>query len=864
MAAFERAQSPAFPRADRTGVPAPSVRLRESASSCRVVVRFGEQSCVKSEDSPSTLSMLTYTDLLEAIDEASTRARNPAAGAAWQRLRDVVAELAGRTNGAEMATSSDGWLLEGLDVAGFRGIGPQRLTLNFETAPGISVFRGPNGAGKSSIADAVEAALYGRVGGSYERPGGKGGNAALWEPEYVADGCEHAEVRLTLRRSAERLDLYRKFARDGALVEGSASLHRSGHPDDPDVAADLGRAWLSALDSHQPVFGYATWERRLQRAKDLQAFLDSLLALGGCFLAVQTAVDREGEEAKQAYDRWKSAWKEASSSLASVDDEYRELIDDPEPVSEPHIADDIDKWVQTHNVDGHMEDMPAVDARAKDDVLRAAGRTLEEVRQHRAAAGSLHEQLAGPLGSLHAACQSLEGEAGDECPVCSTQDVTWLETLHATIECLGEQRPGRIGSAFSALRSVVEERPLPLLFKMRPVLDAADKSTVDVVESLGRDFVSELDRHGAAVVTSTAVDLAAMLSSDDFSRLMDSCIERSDHHRRWVAARSRAATAFVAVWRQHQSKAKEYALWSEAKDRLNYLQTYLRKRRGNELKVSAARHVSSLLDDAHVSLEGVKIQATKAELDLTQGAVSLTMGMLSAGQRNAVLLAPLLAVAGGGPFRFLVLDDPVHAFDSVRVDRLADAIERLAVDQRVIVLTHDERFYEHLMAAGTPVDSYFVSRSAVTQAVTVEPRHEMWDTLLADAELLMQQADRELEEMPFGLTATVRGLCRQALDHGIRTMVLRHERHTGGGTQAALDHLDGALTTRERLRIGEERVRGSSEFSNRVRDAKSIVGPFLGRWNEASHSPQKVKDVVTTAEVAAARQACVRLVQQRR
>jgi hypothetical protein len=449
----------------------------------------------------------------------------------------------------------------------------------------------------------VEAALYGRVGGSYDRPVGRGGNAALWEPEYVADGCEHAEVRLTLRRSAERLDLYRKFARDGVLVEDSASLRRSGQSDDPNSAVDLGRAWLSALDSHQPVFGYATWERRLQRAKDLQGFLDSLLALGGCFLAVQSAVDREGEEAKQAYDRWKLAWKEALSSLAAVDDEYRELIADPEPVSEPRVADDIDEWVQAHNLDGHMQDMPAVHASAKDGVLSAAGRTLEEVRQHRAAAGSLAEQLAGPLGSLHAACQSLEGEPGDECPVCATQDVTWLATLRATIEHLGERRPERLGSAFSALRSVVEERPLPLLLQMRPVLDEADKSTAHVVENLGKAFISELDRHGATVVTSTAVDLATMLSSDDFIRLMDNCIERSDHHRRWAAARSRAAADFIAVWRQHQNRAKEHALWSEAKDRLSYLQTRLRERRGNELKESAAQHVSSLLDDAQVSLK---------------------------------------------------------------------------------------------------------------------------------------------------------------------------------------------------------------------------------------------------------------------
>ena len=65
----------------------------------------------------------------------------------------------------------------------------------------------------------------------------------------------------------------------------------------------------------------------------------------------------------------------------------------------------------------------------------------------------------------------------------------------------------------------------------------------------------------------------------------------------------------------------------------------------------------------------------------------VALSMLSAGQRNALLLAPLLAVSRGGPFGFLVLDDPVHAFDQVRVDRLAQLIHDLAEDRRVIVLT---------------------------------------------------------------------------------------------------------------------------------------------------------------------------------
>lgn len=48
--------------------------------------------------------------------------------------------------------------------------------------------------------------------------------------------------------------------------------------------------WQSALSGCRPVFGYAAVERQVQVARNLQEFLEPLLAFGGCFDALQVEV----------------------------------------------------------------------------------------------------------------------------------------------------------------------------------------------------------------------------------------------------------------------------------------------------------------------------------------------------------------------------------------------------------------------------------------------------------------------------------------------------------------------------------------------------------------------------------------------
>jgi hypothetical protein len=110
-----------------------------------------------------------------------------------------------------------------------------------------------------------------------------------------------------------------------------------------------------------------------------------------------------------------------------------------------------------------------------------------------------------------------------------------------------------------------------------------------------------------------------------------------------------------------------------------------------------------MLPDAEIELSGITHQGGVKQqrgvaVGLTIGGREAPLGMLSRGQRNALLLTPLVILDKTGPFGFLVVDDPVHALDDMRVDLLAQELARLGRQRQVTVLTHDPRLEEHLRA----------------------------------------------------------------------------------------------------------------------------------------------------------------------
>jgi hypothetical protein len=224
--------------------------------------------------------------------------------------------------------------------------------------------------------------------------------------------------------------------------------------------------------------------------------------------------------------------------------------------------------------------------------------------------------------------------------------------------------------------------------------------------------------------------------------------------------------------------------------------------------------------------------------------------MLSAGQRNALLLAPLLAVSRGGPFGFLVLDDPVHAFDQVRVDRLAQLVHDLATDRRVIVLTHDERLKEHLLARSPRYDARTVTRDHADGRVTEMPTHDMWRVLLDDARATWKLAPKSAG---VAVTATdlVRGMCRMALDDALRRFVLQQALHARRDPEPDLAQLDARFTTRDRI----EEIRELHPGHAQIAAAEPIVEPHLDDWNRAAHGNPPTS-AVELAEIEAAEAGC--------
>lgn len=230
----------------------------------------------------------------------------------WSRSWDLR-----QTDGAQESLDGRRWSLVEVRVAGYQGIGESApLAVRIDPTPGVTVIHGPNGSGKSSLADAVETALRGRPA-----PGltGRGGQEPLWDRVHLARDAARATIDLELASADERLKIRCVLGQDGAVEQWSARQTSGGSSSEIDLTRTT---WRDAVHEHRPVFGYAAVERRVQRAGDLQEFLEGLLAFGGCFDALKEAVEARSQEAKEAHRQWHRHRIEGQQAVARVDAEY--------------------------------------------------------------------------------------------------------------------------------------------------------------------------------------------------------------------------------------------------------------------------------------------------------------------------------------------------------------------------------------------------------------------------------------------------------------------------------------------------------------------------------------------------------------
>lgn len=809
----------------------------------------------------AALSLVTFDEIIELITGFRHRASDEASRAAWTRLLDVAVRLAGAQDPEYDPTTGDTWYLTEIKVQGYQGIGGgEPLTLHLEPTPGLTVIHGPNGAGKSSIADAIETALQGHPRPS-SRPG-KGGNVPIWEREHCGTDASQADIELTLQSGSEVLLIRCCLGRDDSKVEWSARRRFDGADTEHDLEAT---GWRAVVSAFRPVFAYAVIEREVQLARDLQQFLERMLAFGSCFEVLSREVDAQCADAVAARQEWDEALREAKDEVARVDMERLRTAEFQVPDIEwPSPQDDPDEWLALSNLTESGRPCPEVLASGLQplrdtaiDVDRAVAR-LEEAQD------SVYQQLASPLQELHNEAKLL-ANLGDQCPVCKTQHVPWLESLGETARSLADFQ--EVLRACRVAISKLHDSAVPILANVSDVLAGGSQ---EAHPKWWRDTVVPVQTESARAgdqltvgLRRAARDLADWIRSGDCEAAIGAASAEADEQRQWHRARRRGIDPFVAVWRTTRADAAQKTVWDNAKSHLGKLQTRLRAERADVLGDLTGRKVRQLLEDAGLSLEAISVQGRQASLTLVDHQKrNLKLSMLSAGQRNALLLAPMLAVADAGPFRFLVLDDPVHALDQVRVDRLAAVLSEVAKARRVIVFTHDERLKEHLIARNADCDVRSVLRDADSGTVTMGAQGEMWSVLLDDARAVLDTAKDQVGGVTLPPRDIVRGLCRQAIDNALRSLVIRVAVRQSRNPKQDLDVLDSAATTKKRMTCARGIVSSDSAAAAALDGAKDEIESYLGAWNRSSHGNEAASesdDRSLRQEVSAARRACSRI-----
>jgi len=803
---------------------------------------------------PEPLRLLTFEDLVELAEAKRSRATSDASRSGWARLLEVARALAGGRETAGDLVSGRTWTLLRVRVDGYQGVGAP-LTVDLDPIPGVTVLIGRNGSGKSSIADAIETALHGEPRAPTST--GRGGKAPLWDREHCGRDAAEAHVEVTLLAGEETLTLDVRIGPDGS-VTGRTARHTAvdGITTDLDLATT---SWRSALAGHRPVFGYAAVERQVQLAQNLQEFLEPLLAFGGCFDELKAGVDAAGSAAAQARERWGQARSTAEQRTDQVDRAHPDAT--PTAIDWPDVADDPDAWLTTAGLTETGVAAPEITAAQHDRLHVAATQALAaladlETAEAAPAPDPVTAKLAAPLADLHRAAQHLD-DTGDACPVCRRVGMDWAAALAATVDTAPAtaEQAATFVRRLAALRAALDDDLTPIEEVIRhDWCTAAVRDASTPVLAAGADLRHRLDEDGRRATPAVRAAVRAAhdrLTSAAWHTTVTELAAHTDRERQWRRARRAAVEPFLGVWREVRDEAIAAASWKSAADCLRTLQNDLRAERTRNLRTLTDSSVRALLDDVGLHITGLSVQGTKADVQVVDATGQpVRLSLLSAGQRNALLLAPLLAVAHGGPFGFLVLDDPVHAFDQIRVDRLAQLIHTLAADRRVVVLTHDERLREHLLVRSPHHTARNVHRDHLTGVVREEPSPPMWEVLLDDAAAALARAPKPGPKTT-PPTVLVRGLCRMALDDALRHFVLQEAVGVPRDPHTDLAALDKVGTTKDRIDAALTLHPGHG----RVLAAEAIVSTHLNGWNQAAHGKAKTPGP-TAAEIDDARRAC--------
>ncbi|MDX3191377.1 hypothetical protein PV458_23460 [Streptomyces sp. MN03-5084-2B] len=738
------------------------------------------------------------------------------------------------------ALSSGPWELRSVEASGFRGATngtgapgaePTPFHLSLPRSARVVVIQGANGTGKSTLADAVEVALRGRTEGSTAFT-----PSALEQPQSQHTGIPEAGIVVTLENGHE--DRLRIAWRSNGLSEDAEVTWCPAGPSGDELTARPGKLWAATVSSQHAVVGYDHWTHRL-RVGHLSEFVRDRLGLGDSWWQLWRLLHSRYLKSVQALEYWRQARDATTTALETLDEQlalqypYARV---PRPLRLPDgPTEDVENWFAENfpTTKPAEVDEPFVDPYLEHDVLEARREAATGLADYdRAKREQTADLLTGEgLRALMDLVEHTPPRRMDDCPTCGTAGPDWREHARSTLRSARRVREefNLAQARVSEFRDILVDRLVPLLRhaeRLTPAITTAAtlRIRVDPLVTLHPRFDGD----------SAWQALNELIENDEFTDELRTVLvelqSRSLVADQWQAARRRGCDPFMTAHRAHGESAASLNATSQALMRLRAAYDGLHEQRRRLLADSTAVPLRGLLGDVGIQRLVLDVERSDNQgLDDTIGlklAVNervIQPGTLSAGQYNALVLALLLGANTRSPFRFLVLDDPVHAMDDFRADKFAELIAaRAESGTQIVLLTHDQQLVDVLRHRVDAVHVIKLSKDTHGNIVQVDATHP-WQSLISDARKVLSSntgGNGNYTVLSADTTTVlVLSFCRQAVDAAVREFVIDSSRN-GVTSVTAVTALEKTLTTRNALRLVERLV-------GRAHPAKALVSRLL-------------------------------------
>ena len=578
--------------------------------------------------------------------------------------------------------------IQRLVMQAFRGV-PDVMTVDFGKGDSIAVY-GDNGTGKSTIADALEWYFTGEI-------------------EFLShEGRQHAV------RHVGGDD-------DGATsVEVVTSGALGGKIDFPDA-----RDPESFHDMRQETF--------LLRGRTLAGFINktktekwkALVEILGL-----DAIERLREDLQRARNDLRKESKAADEQLQSF---RKALASGDAPVTHESVLANLQQICQLLKVDppGSLDQAvdpawltttagasaPSSDSADRESLL-AEIKALEtpaadakRLESWNALVTSNRARLLPRATLVREAKRLVEAKAlGGRCPVCG-QSVTEKELAKKIERALADvleasQELERIrdpiaewvddlGAAHDR-RATLQNRARARKLDLPSLPDAPLEKLQNSVDSLApidakavNAYLTELRKWDQAAAKMAQKSASAPAGTRDTQLLMLAAL--CEQIRTWQLAERKAAKAQRAfnladrVFEAYQAKQKED------------LAALLKRISQRVAQLYAVLHPGENLAEA-VSIEPWTAKGVELAVEFYGSRQRPPHGVLSESHLNSLAIALFLAMAEefNQQLGFLVLDDVINSFDVEHRGRLAELLADEFSEWQIIVLTHDQQFYEHL------------------------------------------------------------------------------------------------------------------------------------------------------------------------